>query len=172
MKNKKTGYDIIGDIHGHATTLEALLKNLGYERQKDGVCTHPLRKVIFLGDFIDRGQEQKEVLELVKPMIESGSAKAVMGNHEFNAICYHTRHPESGNPLREHSNKNSDSHQAFLNAYPLNKEDTGEVIAWFKTLPLFIELPDFRVVHACWNDQVLAGIKPLLNPDNTLSDEL
>jgi hypothetical protein len=47
-------YDLIGDIHGHAKTLEALLGKLGYAH--DGQCyRHPNRQVIFLGDFVDRG---------------------------------------------------------------------------------------------------------------------
>ena len=89
----QAGYDIIGDIHGHARTLEALLGRLGYSLF-DGVYRHPERKVIFLGDFIDRGPHQRGVIRIVRPMIERGSALAVMGNHEFNAIAYAT--PRSG----------------------------------------------------------------------------
>jgi Calcineurin-like phosphoesterase len=79
-------YDIIGDIHGHALTLEALLGRLGYARE-DGVHRHPDRRVIFLGDFIDTGPHQRRALETVRPMVERGHALAVMGNHEFNALA-------------------------------------------------------------------------------------
>ncbi len=44
------------------------------------------RKVIFLGDFIDRGPKIRQVLEIVRPMIEGGKALTVMGNHELNAL--------------------------------------------------------------------------------------
>ena len=47
-------YDLIGDIHGHATELKQLLQKLGYTLEEGGY-RHPERKVIFLGDFIDRG---------------------------------------------------------------------------------------------------------------------
>ena len=47
-------YDLIGEIHGHAGALVELLEHLGYEHSDSGYC-HPARKVIFLGDFIDRG---------------------------------------------------------------------------------------------------------------------
>ena len=57
------GYDIIGDIHGHATTLEALLTELGYA-PVDGVWCHPDRQAIFLGDFIDRGPQQRAVIQI------------------------------------------------------------------------------------------------------------
>ena len=86
------GYDIIGDIHGHATKLEELLENLGYDAA-DGVYRHPTRTVIFVGDFIDRGPEQREVLQIVRSMCDAGSAQAVMGNHEFNALGFGTEHP-------------------------------------------------------------------------------
>ena len=50
------GYDIVGDIHGYATELEALLKELGYVRDGvDGAYRHPQRQAIFVGDLIDRG---------------------------------------------------------------------------------------------------------------------
>ncbi len=41
-------YDIIGDVHGFAQPLRALLVKLGYQIA-DGVYRHPTRKVIFLG---------------------------------------------------------------------------------------------------------------------------
>ncbi len=82
-------YDIIGDIHGHAQTLKAMLGKLDYHLQ-DGVYRHPTRRAVFLGDFIDRGPHQRETLAIVRAMIDGGSAMAVMANHEFNAIAYAT----------------------------------------------------------------------------------
>ena len=75
-------YDLIGDIHGHANTLVALLGRLGYEKHK-GVYRHTERTAIFLGDFIDRGPQIRETLEIVRPMVDAGSASAVMGKHEL-----------------------------------------------------------------------------------------
>ena len=57
-----------GDIHGHAAPLKALLAKLGYGEQQ-GVWRHPQRKVIFLGDFIDRGPEQVACNQIVSPML-------------------------------------------------------------------------------------------------------
>lgn len=37
-----------------------------------------------------------------------------MGNHEFNAIAFHTCHPDNKQPLREQSDKNYKQHKAFL----------------------------------------------------------
>src|ERR1700676_204139 len=99
-------YDLIGDIHGHADELIQLLAALGYHKH-GGIYSHPERKVIFLGDFIDRGPKIREGLEIVRPMVEDGKALAVMGNHELNALAYHMKAPEPpGEYLRRHSDKN------------------------------------------------------------------
>src|SRR5947208_2510055 len=99
-------YDLIGDIHGYADELVKLLETLGYQKAK-GVYRHPERRVIFVGDFVDRGPKIREVLEIVRPMIEEGTALAVMGNHEFNTLAYHTEDPAApGHYLRRHSPKN------------------------------------------------------------------
>ena len=67
-------YDIIGDIHGHADELQALLEILGYQQG-----SHPEgRKVIFLGDYIDRGPKIREVLETVRGMVDAGQALAIL----------------------------------------------------------------------------------------------
>ncbi len=164
-------YDIIGDIHGCSLTLMALLDQLGYEK-KAGLYRHPSRQVIFLGDFIDRGPAQREVLDIVRPMIDSGSALSVMGNHEFNAIAYSTIDPQTGEYLRPHSGKNAGQHQAFLDAYADNTREYADVIAWFKTLPLWLDLSNLRVVHACWDSGWIQRIKDAQDGSNLLQPNL
>ncbi|MEW2258496.1 polynucleotide kinase-phosphatase [Streptomyces sp. NPDC047869] len=71
-------FDIIGDIHGCAAELEALLAKLGYA---DGV--HPEgRTAVFVGDLVDRGPDTPGVLRRVMSMTASGNALCVPGNHE------------------------------------------------------------------------------------------
>lgn len=173
-KNKITtkNFDIIGDIHGHSDALIRLLSKMGYSKNSTGIYNHLDRTAIFVGDFIDRGPKQAHVINIVKSMVETGNALAVMGNHEFNAIAYHTCHPTSKLPLREQSAKNYQQHEAFLKEYPVNASETTEVIDWFKTLPIYLDLDNFRVVHACWNNDVIQLLKPMLNVDNTIPQEL
>lgn len=166
-----TSFDLIGDIHGCADTLQLLLQSLGYDRV-DGVFEHPSRKVIFLGDFVDRGPLQRRVIEIVRPMIDSGSALSVMGNHEFNAIAYATARKDGDGYLRPHSDKNRAQHDAFLHAYQGTPEDYAEVIDWFKTLPLWLDLGSLRVVHACWDMHWISRIQAMQGADPLLSDEL
>ena len=100
----KVNYDIIGDVHGECPALIKLLTKLGYHELND-IWQHPERKAIFLGDFIDRGKYQREVLAIVRPMIENNHALTVMGNHEFNAIAYFTE-DGVGDYLRKRNKKN------------------------------------------------------------------
>ena len=151
-------YDLIGDIHGHSEPLTRLLDKLGYA-MTDGVYRDPDRKVIFLGDFIDRGPDQRGVLEIVRPMIDEGAALSVMGNHEFNAIAYHTLDPDDHNRhLRVHFEKNRKQHEAFLRVFE-GKSDYAETIEWFRTLPLWLELDGIRVVHACWDGALMSLLR-------------
>lgn len=153
-------YDIIPDIHGQADKLKAALTNLGYQ-DRNGAWRHsePDRRVVFLGDFIDRGPRNGQVLSIVRRMLDVDTAHAIMGNHELNAIHFHTRHPETGEPLRPHSEKNLRQHESFLHEFPIGDSRTSDVIGWMKTLPLFLEFEGFRVVHACWNDAVIGNLR-------------
>ena len=71
-------FDIVGDVHGCLDELEALLTVLGYA---DG--RHPEgRRLVFLGDLVDRGPASVGVLRLVLPWLEDGRALFVPGNHD------------------------------------------------------------------------------------------
>ena len=161
---KKQSYDLVGDIHGQAPELIRLLEKLGYKKVA-GVYKHTERQMVFLGDFVDRGAYQKEVINIVRPMIENGYALSVMGNHEYNAIAYNTKDKDS-NYLRSHNDKHTKQHKAFLTAYDDNLAEKESVIEWFKTLPLWLDLDGFRVVHACWDFDYIAEIgEPVLTED-------
>ena len=168
-------YDIIGDIHGHADALEALLTDLGY-RNTGGAWRHPDRQALFVGDFIDRGPKQMETVSLVRRMVDAGSARAVMGNHEFNAIAWFLPDPDCpGEFLRKHhsakyGDKNRKQHQAFLSGVegsPLHEE----LVRWFLTLPVCLDLPDLRVIHACWHVVALDYLRAFLTADHCLKLE-
>ena len=104
MSNElKNGYDIIGDVHGHAAKLEGLLSQLGYKIQDD-VWFHESRSVVFLGDLVDYGPQQLETVAIVRRMQKAGTAQVIMGNHEFNAIAWF-------NGWREKNQKNYEQHQ-------------------------------------------------------------
>ncbi|MFC2155160.1 metallophosphoesterase [Acidobacteriota bacterium] len=154
-------FDIIGDIHGHAGKLRELLLKLGYREQR-GCFRHPGRQAIFVGDLIDRGSENFATLKIVKPMVDNGQALIVMGNHEFNALCFHT-HDDRGRYIRKHSEKNLRQHQQVLDEIAVRGEKGSDewqmYLDWFSRMPLFIEVAGIRVVHACWDGDAVEWIK-------------
>lgn len=161
--------DFIGDIHGHSDKLEKLLHKLGYKKS-DGAYAHPNRKVLFVGDYIDRGPKIKETLDIVKSMVESENAIALMGNHEYNALCFHFQDTEGGH-LRKHSIKNIIQHYETLGQFQNNQEKFEEYLDWFKTLPLYFETEKFNAVHACGDNNNIEYLKKTL-VDDRLTDEL
>lgn len=153
-RNKKLnepGWDIIGDVHGHADQLELLLQKMGYTL-KSGVYTPPKnRTAFFVGDFIDRGPKIRETLHIVKNMCDAGYANAVMGNHEYNAICFHTPHKEIGGFFRNHSLKEIEQHIETLRQFKKFPREWELFLDWFKSIPMVYENENFRVVHAYWD---------------------
>lgn len=160
-------FDLIGDIHGCHRSLLALLDLLDYKKAGN-VYRHPQRQAIFIGDFVDRGPSQREVIETVRAMIEAGHARAVMGNHEFNAIAFATRHPKTGEYLRPHVEKNIRQHEAFLAEYGNDADGYRDVIEWFKGLPLWLEHDGLRAVHACWDNQWISKLGTARLSEDTL----
>jgi hypothetical protein len=144
-------YDLIGDIHGHAAELTQLLHVLGYD-QVQGVYRHPQRRAIFLGDFINRGPQVGDALAIVRAMIERGSALAVLGNHELNAVAFHVEDPEApGQYLRRHTSKHKGQLRETI--AQLRPDELQSYLDWFRTLPLWLDLDGLRVVHACWDER-------------------
>jgi Calcineurin-like phosphoesterase len=165
-------YDIIGDVHGHARKLRSLLDKMGY-RETRGAYRHSSCEAIFVGDLIDRGPANIEAATIARQMVEEGTARIVMGNHEFNAIAFHTEDPDRpGEFLRPHTGKNLKQHQATLAEFEARPDQKRLLLDWFRTLPVFLDLPDIRVVHACWDRQSLTELRPRLNADNSMSEEL
>jgi len=146
------------------------LAHLGWKKGSSGwTSEHPEQEIVFLGDFIDRGPSNAKVISTVRDLIDSGKAHAVMGNHELNAIHFHTKHPETGQPLRAHSEKNLRQHASFLEEHSVGSSDAAEAISWMRSLPLYKEFDGFRAVHACWSEPAIAELADI-STDGLLSE--
>lgn len=161
-----TAYDVIGDIHGQALKLQALLRSMGYIATGHGYRAPAGRQAMFLGDLIDRGPGQLRVLEIVRAMVDSGDARCILGNHEFNAIGYATDDPmnpgEAYRPNRVDSAKalkNRDQHVEFLRQVGAGSAAHRGWVEWFRTLPACLDLGGLRVVHGSWNDASVAALE-------------
>ncbi len=135
--------DIVGDIHGEMKALRDLTRVLGYEADgthRDG------RRLVFVGDLIDRGPDSMGVVRWIMDLIDRGRAHAVMGNHDLNAVLG-TPKPENTwllghGPVPPGERAASDG-------------ERDEVRALLATLPLALVRDDLRVVHAAWSDEAV-----------------
>lgn len=174
MKDKNltfSRFDIITDIHGSLDKLIGLLKKLGYQRDSKSYYHPDGRKILFLGDYIDRGDDQCEVFFIVRDIVNHDRGIALMGNHEFNAILYATKDGFGGH-LREHSERNNTQHKAFLDQFVYESDLYYEAINFFKTLPFMFENDDFRALHACWDKKSIEVLKGYSNENYVFDEKL
>jgi protein phosphatase len=91
-RGEKGPFDIIGDVHGCFDELCELLRKLDYAVDAENYTASRKepgsRKVVFLGDFCDRGPKNAETLRLVMNMAKAGSALCVPGNHDVKLLKY------------------------------------------------------------------------------------
>lgn len=141
--------DIVGDVHGEINALRSLLHHLGYG--DDG--NHPAnRRLVFVGDLTDRGPDSPAVVDLVEGLVKSERAQCVLGNHDLNILL----------GAHKHDNRWFFGEEWNLDPsgepHPARMADTGiqrRVLGFFKSLPLALERDGLRVVHACWDDDVV-----------------
>lgn len=160
-------YDIIGDVHGRFDKLSALMGRLSYVRAGERFVPPPNHRTIFVGDLIDPKPGHpmpggtRATLRAVKAMTDHGDAFCVMGNHELNAVFYHTRGPD-GKWLRTRGSKNRAMHKGTLEDFPDHEDPAGEWLGvwlpWMKRLPFHLDLGGLRVVHATWHPEMIARI--------------
>ncbi len=146
--------DIIGDIHGEIDALSALLDVLGY--RPDG--QHPSgRKLVFVGDFCDRGPDSVAVIHQARRLIENGAAQAVLGNHEINLLVEDAK-DGSGWYFDQRFESDQTYYAPFVRASAAERQ---EIHAFFNSLPLALAREDLRIVHAAWHADSIAAVRAL-----------
>lgn len=162
--------DIIGDVHGYADKLIGLLKQLGYVHNGQYFVPPSGHRALFIGDLIDRGSQQVATLEIVFAMLDADVADAVMGNHEYNALAFATLDPDEANQyLRSHNEAHNRQHEAFLTEVPFGSKSHQYWLQRLYEIPLWLETDYACFVHACWDVDSMAVLKPLLTDDNCLT---
>ncbi len=145
--------DIIGDVHGEITALRFLLYKLGYDESG----RHPSgRRLVFLGDLVDRGPDSPGVLEAVMALVKAGRAQCILGNHELNILLCRPMH---GNGWIVQPNPKEKPGE--LSCRQTSLAERERYLAFFQSLPLVLENTSLRIVHACWHQHSVERIKSL-----------
>lgn len=161
--------DVIGDVHGEIDALTSLLHHLGYDHQG----RHPDgRRLVFLGDLVDRGPDSPAVLRLARTAVERGDALCVLGNHELNLLRRERKH---GNAwfFGEDETMGPRLKGLFPSRKLSTESERDEVLAFLGGLPIALEHDGLRVVHACWHEPSIAAARDatreafLAAPDNS-----
>lgn len=150
--------DVIGDIHGCYEELHSLFEKLGWVYDDDNhFFYHPTRrKAVFIGDIIDGGPDNIKSIRLVQNMVDRDYAHILNGNHEFNAVMWDTPDPQNPDEFcRPHRDNNYKQHASYLFEVSKNRDLHNEMTAWFKTLPLYLEIGNAKFAHACWSQNAI-----------------
>jgi len=137
----------VGDIHGCADLLDALLERI--EAHAGG----RERRLVFLGDYMDRGPGSARVIETLRKLQwrEEGAVVCLMGNHE--AMLLKT--------LQEHGARElwlRNGGQETLASFGVDgpEELPGDVLDWIEALPTVHDDPLRWYVHAGFRPEVEA----------------
>lgn len=140
---------VIGDVHGCALTLKALINKKIKPSKKD--------KIYFLGDYIDRGPDSKGVLKYILSLISKGyDISCLMGNHEV--MLLNSMNSES-NYYKWLWNGGSEALRSFK--VRRAEQIPEKYINFLEGLKYYIELDNFILVHGGLN----------FNIENPLSDK-
>ena len=146
--------DIVGDIHGEYDALVQLLAHLGYDHEGNHAEG---RRLVFVGDFCDRGPDSPSVLGLVGGMLQSGKAHGVLGNHEINLL---RQDAKDGSGWFFDSRIASDQPK-YAPFARMPKADTPRMLETLNQLPIALEREDLRIVHAAWIPESIAQAREL-----------
>ena len=135
-------YDLIGGVHGYLDLLDSLVERLGYSKIGNSYEHPEGRKLIFMGDLMNRGPDSVGVLKTVRETWEQGNASLVLGNHEFYVL------------------------QLAATKKPLPNQEFESFLPWLKSLPLFLDLEEIRVVHAAWHLSSISFLRPNQTPND------
>ena len=144
--------DVVGDVHGEKHALESLMARLGYSHHGEH---RQGRRLVFVGDLVDRGPDSPAVLRFVKKLVERDLAQCVAGNHELNLLRRQKKHGNHwfyGEPTAQHRAE-------FGDCAWLAPSEQAPVLEFLDSLPLALERQDLRVVHAAWHEDSVAACR-------------
>jgi serine/threonine protein phosphatase 1 len=152
---KKDRVLIIGDVHGCLGMLQRLLEKIHWHPDSD--------RLIFLGDYVDRGEDSRGVIECVLEISRTAEhVDCLMGNHEKILLDF-IEGRDASTFFLNGGTSTLNSYRTFQRGYeiPLIPE---EHILFLRSLKPWIELDDYYVVHA--------GLRPGVELENQSEEDL
>lgn len=146
--------DIIGDVHGESGALDDLLQQLGYH--EDGY--HPQqRKLVFVGDLVDRGLDSYGVVKRVQRWVQNGNAYCILGNHEINLLIDDVK-DGSGWFFDE---RYAQDKRNYGNIQRTPEHEKPSIRRFLGSLPVALIRKDIRIVHAAWTRPAIDAVSAI-----------
>ena len=117
---------LISDIHGDLMGFKNMLRKINYNFDYD--------ELIIMGDIFDRNRHGLSIYRFIKPFIEDGQMKMIIGNHELFAMMY------LEGKLTEEKWISYGGEHTVKELKTMSKEDQNELLAFLKQLPLYYEI--------------------------------
>lgn len=153
----------IGDIHGCPQELAVLLNHL-----KSIECISPADLIIFLGDYIDRGQNPKQVIEiLLKIQLEFPNTIFLKGNHEDMLLNFLGFPGMAGKFYLQNGGITTLSSYGLAHTYIASEvleNFPKDHLQFIQTLRYGVSIGDYLFVHA--------GVNPSRHIDNQRGEDL
>lgn len=148
--------DIVGDVHGEHEALMALLERLGHDPRRN---RHPEgRRLVFVGDLVDRGPDSPAVIDTVRDLCGRGMAQCVLGNHELNLLRNDAKEGNAWFLRPDHAEQQPGGAFAHSRAV-VETQHKADIFEYLAALPLVLQRPDLRVVHAAWQDEAIGKLE-------------
>ena len=139
-------YDVVTDIHGLLNEFLALLAKGGWVHQA-GRLSHPQgRKLLVLGDLVDRGPYSLEVLALLMRAVEDGVAIVLKGNHDNKLLKFYDQARQAGvESWGSHSNA-----ETGMKLLALKSDEADRLVNFIRRMPTHVtwERDKIAFVHA------------------------
>ena len=116
--------DLVGDIHGEIDALLRVLHRLGCDPER----RRSRRRLVFVGDLIDRGPDSPACVELVMRLVEAGMAQVVLGNHELNLLRGEHKEGNGGCLVLNKEEIAAGGVMLYLNANGRIRDAVGKVV--------------------------------------------
>jgi len=135
--------DLIGDIHGCLDKALDLIKSLGYSINTDGIPKHldASRRLLFMGDFIDRGEQSLDAAVFVMKCVKAGHF-AIKGNHETNLVKYFDGLKKGDTRFRSRATA-----KTLADLLRLKARDQENLINFLRKLPVNYTHKDIFICH-------------------------
>lgn len=135
--------DVVGDIHGLYDDFVKFIESLGYTVDNYVIKHEQNRKILFLGDVVDRGQQSLQMLKLLYNSVVHHGHYAIIGNHENKLLQFKKHYKKFGN-IQSFYNAASET---ILELLKLDEEEMFLYLDFVEDLPHYYTYKDLAFTH-------------------------